>query len=97
MPGHALVQRVRDFDPAMRSDNASKTLETTNTTWMTTSQNRSRSETVLMVMNCFNSWIAEMATIEPSSLIFSAVKSIVPIHSGQSLCRLWSILETKFS
>ena len=38
-------------------------------------------------MNCFSSWIAEMATIEPSSLIFSAVKSIVPIHSGQSRCR----------
>ena len=81
----------------MRSDSASRTLETTNTTWMTTSQNRSRSDTVLIDMNCFKSWIAEMATIDHSSLIFSAVKSIVPIHSGQSRCRLWSILETKFS
>ena len=48
-------------------------------------------------MNCFRSWIAEIATIDPSSLIFSAVKSIVPIHSGQSRCVVWSILETKFS
>ena len=60
----------------------------TNTTWMTTSQKRSRSDTVVIDMNCFRSWIAEMATIEPSSLIFRAVKSMVPIHSGQSRCRL---------
>ena len=72
----------------MRSDNANKTLDATNTTWMTTSQKRSRSDTVVIDMNCFRSWIAEMATIEPSSLIFRAVKSMVPIHSGQSRCRL---------
>ena len=41
--------------------------------------------------------MAEMATIDPSSLIFSAVKSMAPIHSGQSRCPEWSILETKFS
>ena len=38
-----------------------------------------------------------MATIEPSSLILSAVKSIEPIHSGQLRSAVWSILETKFS
>ena len=48
-------------------------------------------------MNCFRSWIAEIATIDDSSLSFNPEKSIVPIHSGQSLWPEWSILDTKFS
>ena len=39
---------------------------------------------VRIAMNCFKSWIAEMATIEDSSFSFKAVKSMVPIHSGRS-------------
>src|SRR3954447_1199384 len=38
-----------------------------------------------------------MATIDDMSFNFRPVKSILPIHSGQSLCVLSSILETKFS
>ncbi len=41
-PGFFVIRRPSYFDaclPAMRSDNASRTLEKTNTRWMTTSQN----------------------------------------------------------
>ncbi|GJE44093.1 hypothetical protein AEGHOMDF_3279 [Methylobacterium soli] len=38
-----------------------------------------------------------MATIDDISLSFRPVKSIVPIHSGQSLWSEWSNFETKFS
>src|SRR5262245_59133256 len=75
--------------PALkRSDKASSTLDTTNTMWMPAYHHRSRSDALLTAMNCFRSWIAEIATIEPSSLIFNAVKSIEPIHEGQSRARV---------
>src|SRR5262245_12672310 len=80
-----------------RSDKASSTLDTTNTMWMPAYHHSSRSDADLTAMNCFRSWIAEIATIEPSSLIFRAVKSIEPIHSGQVRSAGWPILETKFS
>ena len=58
---------------------------------------RSRSETFFRFMKAFRTWIAEIATIDDMSFSFRPVKSILPIHSGQSLCVLSSILETKFS
>ena len=48
-------------------------------------------------MKAFSSWIAEIATIDDMSFSFSPVKSILLIQSGQSLCSVASILETKFS
>ena len=50
-----------------------------------------------MSMKAFSSWMAEMATIDDSSFSFRPVKSILPIHSGQSLWSDSSILDTKFS
>ena len=60
-------------------------------------QNSSRSLACLIAMNCLSSWIAEIATIDESTFSFSDIKSMVPIHVGQSLWPEWSILETKFS
>src|SRR5215475_1664210 len=77
----------------MRSDTANSTLEITNTTWITTYQNSSRSLggvttswAARIDMNCLSKWMAEIATIEDNNLSLRAVKSIVPIHSGQSRC-----------
>ena len=67
------------WSPAIRSESASSTLDTTNTTWITTSHAISRFETVLSDMNCFSKCIAEIATIDDKSFNLSAVKSIVPI------------------
>ena len=58
---------------------------------------RSRSDMLPTFMNAFRSWIAEIATIDDMSFSLSPVKSILPIHSGQSLCLLASMRETKFS
>ena len=51
----------------------------------------------VMVMKARSSEIAEMATIEPTSLIFSPEKSSVPIQDGRSSWPSRLILETKFS
>ena len=41
--------------------------------------------------------MAEIATIEAISFIFSPEKSTVPIHDGRSCCASRSSFETKFS
>src|SRR5262249_21850388 len=71
-----------------RSDRARRTLDTTSTTWMPAYHHSSRSEAALTSMNCFSSWMAEIAPIEPSSLILSEVKSIEAIHDGHSRARV---------
>src|SRR4051812_43710022 len=81
----------------MRSLIARMTPETTNTRWIVTCHIRLRSDMLARFMKALSTWIAEMATIDDRSLSFRPVKSILPIHSGQSLCVLSSILETKFS
>ena len=80
-----------------RSVSARSRLEATKVRWMPTDHIRSWSLIWLMFMKLRSSWMPEMATIEDMSLSFSPVKSMLAIQSGQSLCCVASILETKFS
>ncbi len=55
------------------------------------------SSVMVSFMKIRSSSMAEMATMEPISFIFSSEKPTCPIHEGRSSCSPICMRETKFS